>query len=249
MIRNQHHTLYDIQANLDLYDSPECQRLATQAALGRKLWLSSGVSLPSPNPVPVQLAEDDYPAWLAGADTGHLTPALTPHVPQPCDRPAIEAALPQIIEFLQQARNHPNQYLWGGNLGPNYDCSGLIQASFAHHGIWLPRDAYQQEAFTTPLVLEPLMLDPASDRPEEFIPLSRPGDLVFFGTALKATHVGLYLQEGAYIHSSGQDQGHNGIGIDYLYPTEDHVTMAYYHQFRGVHRIEKSYQPQGIITL
>ncbi|MDG2990632.1 C40 family peptidase [Candidatus Synechococcus calcipolaris G9] len=248
MIENQNHRLYDIQAKVDLYDSPDCQRLATQAAMGRKLWLSSGVSLPSPDPVPVQLAEDGYPAWLAKADTGYLTPAIAPYIPQPCDRPAIEAALPKIIQFLQQAQNHPNQYLWGGNLGPNYDCSGLIQASFAHHGIWLPRDAYQQEAFTRPLVLDPVVA-PASDRPEDFIPLLTPGDLVFFGTSLKATHVGFYLQEGAYIHSSGQDQGRNGIGIDYLYPREDNVTMAYYQQFRGAGRIEKSYQPQGIITI
>ena len=41
-----------------------------------------------------------------------------------------------------------------------------------------------------------------------------PGDLVFFGSTEKATHVGLYLGEACYIHSSGQKQGRNGIGID-----------------------------------
>lgn len=242
MICHQNHTLYDIQVNLDLYDSPRCERLATQAAQGRKLWLRSEVSLPCSEPVQIQLTEDDYPAWLAGDDTCHLTLAVTPYVPQPCDRPGIEAAIPEIIGFLRQAQAQPNQYLWGGTLGPNYDCSGLIQASFAHHGIWLPRDAYQQEAFTTPLVLET-----ASDRPEELLPMLEPGDLVFFGTALKATHVGFYLGEGAYLHSSGKDQGRNGIGIDYLYPTGNPVTQAYYQQFRGVHRVHQSYQPQGTI--
>ncbi|WP_299041537.1 C40 family peptidase, partial [uncultured Thermosynechococcus sp.] len=114
--------------------------------------------------------------------------------------------------------------------------SGLMQASFASQGIWLPRDAYQQEAFTTPV---------GSPSIEETLPQLRRGDLVFFGTRDRATHVGLYLGEGQYIHSSGKEDGRNGIGIDTLYPSEDLVSIAYQRQFRGGGRIEYSYIPLG----
>ena len=99
----------------------------------------------------------------------------------------------------------PNYYLWGGTVAPNYDCSGLMQAAFKSVGVWLPRDAYQQEAFTQSISFEELLA----------------GDLVFFGSDEKATHVGLYLGEGCYIHSSGQKQGRNGIGIDKLSEMEE----------------------------
>ncbi|WP_348982561.1 C40 family peptidase [Oscillatoria acuminata] len=71
------------------------------------------------------------------------------------------------------------------------------------------------------------------------------GDLVFFGPSEKATHVGLYLGEGRYIHSSGKNGGRNGIGIDVLAENSDEpVSRHYYQQFRGAGRVCKSYLPQ-----
>jgi cell wall-associated NlpC family hydrolase len=122
-----------------------------------------------------------------------------------------------------------NQYLWGGTVGPNYDCSGLMQAAFRTAQVWLPRDAYQQEAFTLPIPLPEL----------------EPGDLIFFGPPEKATHVGLYLGEGRYIHSSGKQGGRNGIGIDMLSDqSPDPVSQNYYQQLRGAGRVMESYRPQ-----
>ncbi|HEY9859319.1 MAG TPA: C40 family peptidase, partial [Candidatus Obscuribacterales bacterium] len=120
-------------------------------------------------------------------------------------------------------------YLWGGTVGPNYDCSGLMQAAFASVGIQLPRDAYQQEAFTQAIAVTDLQL----------------GDLVFFGSPEKATHVGLYVGDHSYIHSSGKDQGRNGINIDRLSEQGDVVSQAYYRQLRGAGRVIASYQPQS----
>ncbi|NJR73980.1 MAG: C40 family peptidase, partial [Scytonema sp. CRU_2_7] len=111
---------------------------------------------------------------------------------------------------------------------PNYDCSGLMQAAFASVGIRIPRDAYQQEAFTQPISIAEL----------------QPGDLVFFGTSQKATHVGLYLGDGCYIHSSGKEIGRNGIGIDRLSEQGDKVSQSYYQQLRGAGRVVSSYKPQ-----
>lgn len=69
--------------------------------------------------------------------------------------------------------------------------------------------------------------------------------LVFFGDAERITHVGLYLGEGQYIHSSGKDKGRNGIGIDTLYPSDDPVSRGYYGLLKGAGRVLKSYQPTG----
>ncbi|WP_298975794.1 C40 family peptidase [uncultured Thermosynechococcus sp.] len=224
--------LYQLTAPVNLYDAPTGDRLATQGATGRFLWAPS----PTAERTYVQLAEDEYWGWLDAREYCHLTPAPQPYQPIARDRAYIEAVLEDVIAFCLAAQQVPHEYLWGGTVAPNYDCSGLMQASFASQGIWLPRDAYQQEAFTTPV---------GSPSIEETLPQLRRGDLVFFGTRDRATHVGLYLGEGQYIHSSGKEDGRNGIGIDTLYPSEDLVSIAYQRQFRGGGRIEYSYIPLG----
>ncbi|MBW4495814.1 MAG: C40 family peptidase [Oscillatoria princeps RMCB-10] len=224
---------YRCSASLNLYDSPRCDRLATQSACGRQLRI---LCLPfgdaqevASTGIQVQLCEDDYPGWLAIPDLDLLEPAELNYQPRSLSETEIKQRLPQVIAFTHAAMQTPNEYLWGGTVGPNYDCSGLVQAAFVSAGIWLPRDAYQQEAFAVPVALASL----------------QPGDLVFFGPAHKATHVGLYLGEGRYIHSSGKTQGRNGIGTDVLSEEGDEVSTAYYRQLRGAGRVTASYLPKG----
>lgn len=223
--------LYRCTISLNLYQSPACDSLVTQAAAGRYL---CGLGDPMANPanpghlaVPVRLSEDDYSGWLAMADWPHLSPVTAPYQPLILTTADIQNRLPGAIAFTQAAMATPNTYLWGGTVAPNYDCSGLMQAAFASVGIWLPRDAYQQEAFTQAIALSELC----------------PGDLIFFGTPSKATHVALYLGEDTYIHSSGKDQGRNGIGCDRLSGQGDPVSQRYHTQIRGAGRIVESYQP------
>jgi cell wall-associated NlpC family hydrolase len=222
---------YQCLGNLNLYDSAELQRLATQAVTGRQLRVTTGIELESKSSaMRVQLCEDDYPGWMATEDLDLLEVAEAPYRPITLTEAEIRTRLPQVIAYTHQAMAQPNHYLWGGTVGPNYDCSGLMQTAFAVAGIWLPRDAYQQEAFLQPLAMEQL----------------EPGDLVFFGRPDRATHVGLYLGEGHYIHSSGKEQGRNGIGIDVLSEQGDAVSQAYFHQLRGAGRVTASYLPQAI---
>jgi hypothetical protein len=233
---------YRARSHINIYDSPKCDRLATQAALGRHLRL---VDPPQPPlrsggrngidsvvqgdtmAVKVRLCEDDYPGWLDLRDVELLDVAGTVYHAQVLSQAQIKEKLPIVITFAREAMQQSNYYLWGGTVGPNYDCSGLMQAAFVAAGIWLPRDAYQQEAFTKPISITAL----------------EPGDLVFFGTPEKATHVGLYLGDNGYIHSSGQAQGRNGIGIDVLSEDGDRVSQAYYRQVRGYGKVVASYQP------
>jgi hypothetical protein len=217
---------------LNLYSSTALEGLVTQAAAGRYLRV---VSLAAEmregtmqGALEVCLCEDDYPGWLAIADLERLEIAESPYRAAMLAEAEIRNRVQGAIDFAQAAMAQPNHYLWGGTVEPNYDCSGLVQAALASVGIWLPRDAYQQEAFTQAMA------------PSELLP----GDLVFFGPPTKATHVGLYLGENAYIHSSGKDQGRNGIGIDRLSSEGDRVSQAYYAQLRGAGRIVACYQPQ-----
>ncbi|MEQ9356295.1 C40 family peptidase [Coleofasciculus chthonoplastes] len=228
------HGEYRCRVNLNLYDSPACASLATQAAAGRHL--QPLLSTVRDQAVEVQLCEDGYKAWLRVEDISQLEIASQPYHAIAfgaelrsiaLSRPQIQERLPEVIAFTKKAMQQPNYYLWGGTVGPNYDCSGLMQAAFAASGIWLPRDSYQQQAFT------------------ESIPLAeaQAGDLVFFGTPETINHVGLYLGDGYYIHSSGKEQGRNGIGIDQLSEQGDNVSQTYYQQFRGVGRVIASYCP------
>jgi cell wall-associated NlpC family hydrolase len=106
-----------------------------------------------------------------------------------------------------------------------------MQAAFASVGIWIPRDAYQQEAFAEPIDLGDLQI----------------GDLIFFGTPVKATHVGIYIGNNEYIHSSGKEHGHNGIAVSVIelnatsaIAESDQVSQWYFKELRGAGRITKS---------
>ncbi|MGW3205153.1 NlpC/P60 family protein [Streptomyces sp. NPDC001135] len=74
-------------------------------------------------------------------------------------------------------------YVWGANGPAGFDCSGLMQWSYAHAGIQLPRTS-QEQRFAG-----------------RQIPLSeaRPGDLVVYRS--DASHVGMYVGNGQVIHA------------------------------------------------
>jgi cell wall-associated NlpC family hydrolase len=220
-------TEYRCTQPLDLFDSSALERLATQAAIARQLRTSTVLEqLDGKTAIAVCLCEDDYPGWISVEDLAYLEEAHQPYQPISLSAAAIQEKIPAAIAFTQAAKNQPNCYRWGGTVAPNYDCSGLMQAAFASVGVWLPRDAYQQEAFTQAIALSELQA----------------GDLIFFGNPEKATHVGLSLGDHHYIHSSGKDQGHNGIAIDVLSDQGSAISQTYYAQLRGAGRVVASYQ-------
>ena len=215
-----------LSAPLDLTSHWSGPGLATQAAAGRIFTVLEPVR-PGCSRLRVRLLEDGYPGWVDLPQVLGQARACPPPSTRLLDAVRIAAALPLVLAFAEQARQQPNQYLWGGTLGPDFDCSGLIQAAFASAGIWLPRDAYQQERFCQPVAVAPGCYS-----------LLRPGDLIFFGRPQRCTHVGLHLGDGRYLHSSGPEHGRNGIGIDGLDPhLQDPVSAHYRQELRGAGRV------------
>jgi hypothetical protein len=212
--------IYRSLADINIYDSPKLDRLATQMAKGRYLEVLAS----EPSFLKIQLLEDNYTGLLDRRDIEKLEPSdrqsFIDNLPPALSTSEIRDRLPDVINFIRLAMATPNEYLWGGTVAPNYDCSGLMQAAFATVGIQIPRDAYQQEAFAKAVTLEEIQI----------------GDLIFFGNATKATHVGIYIGNGEYIHSSGKEHGHNGIKISQL-AGGDPVSQWYANQLRGAARI------------
>lgn len=215
---------YRCLVNLNLYDAPNCTRLATQAAVGRQLQILS--KTPVEEALQVRLCEDGYCAWLRVQELPGLEEAAMKYRAIALSPEQIQERIPTVIVFTKAAMQQPNYYLWGGTVGPNYDCSGLMQAAFAASGIWLPRDSYQQADFTQNIEFEEL----------------HTGDLVFFAKAERVNHVGLHLGDGYYIHSSGQHTGRNGIALDRLSEDGDEIGRSYFRQFVGARRVVASYQ-------
>ncbi|HCE57623.1 MAG TPA: hypothetical protein DER09_07360 [Prolixibacteraceae bacterium] len=95
-----------------------------------------------------------------------------------------------ILKTARQMMGFP--YLWGGTSTKGIDCSGFVKTAFYRHGIILARDASQQAKYG------------------EVVDFSKienlqPGDLLFFGrSAQRVTHVGIYISNGDFIHSSGR---------------------------------------------
>ncbi|MGB3297070.1 MAG: C40 family peptidase [Phormidesmis sp.] len=217
--------IYQCDRPTNLYKSAVCTGLVTQADIGHQLRVLEVAK--NHHAIRVCICKDDYMGWIAATAVTALTAIEKCKKFPRLSAQDIQTRLPQVIEFARAAIAVPNQYLWGGAIAPNYDCSGFVQAAFIAAGIHLPRDSYQQEDFTHRIARSDLQL----------------GDLIFFGTPERTTHVALYLGEGTYIHSSGKDKGRNGIGIDSLSDLNDPISANYYSLLRCFGRVIKSYQP------
>ncbi|BEV35990.1 C40 family peptidase [Synechococcus sp. M16CYN] len=212
-----------LHSNVNGYSLPTGSSLATQAFRGRSFRIINSIG---PRLL-VILSEDGYRCWLDQDDVIDQAEQCPPWKPMLFTSQEITLRLPEVLRQSGVAQRQPNIYLWGGTIGPNLDCSGLIQMAFASQNIWIPRDAYQQEQFCQPIAVTPKSTG-----------MLRPGDLIFFGTPRRCTHVGLYLGEGRYRHSSGRKYGRNGIDIDSLHPRDNHPVACHYRaKLRGAGRV------------
>lgn len=116
--------------------------------------------------------------------------AYAPKVERIEEEPATVFPKGKRTDLVKEARKWiGTRYKYGGESRKGVDCSGLVMCVYRDRaGIKLPRNSAQQQEFCTPLKREQLL----------------EADLVFFSSSRKGrvSHVGLYIGEGRFIHSS-----------------------------------------------
>jgi hypothetical protein len=179
----------------------------------------------------VQLYEDGYVCWINidGLIIEKYELKQTDNLRN--EQFFIKDKVSSILEWIKDQAKITNEYLWGGTLGPNFDCSGLIQTAFLKHHIHIPRDSYQIKSFCKHLF-----------NFKESYETLQPGDLLFFGNEEKCDHIGIYKEDGLYYHSSGKDFGRNGIGLDTLKYSNDKISLHYKSKLISAGRVVRSYR-------
>lgn len=99
----------------------------------------------------------------------------------------------QVVEYAKQFLGTP--YIYGGTSPRGFDCSGFVKYVYANFGVTMNRTASAQMDNGTPVSMSELI----------------PGDVVFFkkpgSSASRASHVGIYVGNGQFIHASTSRTG------------------------------------------
>ncbi len=150
------------------------------------------------------------------AEDGILQIGQTLRLPAASSRQRLQVANPPSRGFALVAvarRLLGVPYRWGGTGKGGFDCSGFLYTIFQRFGVTLPRTTFAMFHVGQPVGRSEL----------------RPGDLVFFTTyARGASHAGIYIGGGEFIHASSAG---GGVRIDPL-------SKPYYHaRYLGARRV------------
>lgn len=95
-------------------------------------------------------------------------------------------------------------YSYGGTTPRGFDCSGFTRYCFDKAlGMELPRTAAGQAALGESVSMDEL----------------QPGDLLFWGSGSGVYHVGIYVEDGTYIHAAGSGNGVRVQSMEYFHPS------------------------------
>ena len=131
-----------------------------------------------------------------------------------------------LVKVAKSFMGAPYQY--GGNTVRGLDCSAFVKKIYEIFDVQLPRSARDQ-----------YKTGPKVSRDQLAV-----GDLVFFRTkrfAKYPTHVGIYIGDGNFIHSSS---GHGRIGVK----VDSLQTDFYNRTFIGATRVKKSAEENSELT-
>lgn len=107
-------------------------------------------------------------------------------------------------------------YHYGGHSPRGFDCSGLVFYAYRQAGLVVPRTSREQLRASRPLDLAEAL----------------PGDLVFFSTREKASHVGIYLGGQRFVHAPSTGKAVEIQRLDHDY---------YRHHLIHIGRLDLSY--------
>lgn len=122
----------------------------------------------------------------AGGKTGYIRGDYVSFTePDPSQAPAAGSIGEQIVAFAEQFLGTP--YVWAGSSPSGFDCSGFVSYVFKNFGYTVNRTAASMYSNGV-----------AVDKSELQI-----GDAVFFASSSESIgHVGIYIGDGEFIHSS-----------------------------------------------
>jgi NlpC/P60 family len=128
-------------------------------------------------------------------------PSAPPELPPPEPPVTITGNAADVVQTALESIGTP--YVWGGTADNGFDCSGLIQYAYGRHGIRLPRMSRDQAR--------------AGGEVTPVVDALRPGDILLFSARPGAgvTHVGMYVGELKFIHSSSR-----GVKLSRLDPQD-----------------------------
>ncbi|MCS0639093.1 C40 family peptidase [Streptomyces sp. LP05-1] len=106
-----------------------------------------------------------------------------------------------IVDFVRAQVG--DAYISGGTGPSSWDCSGLVQAAYRQIGVDLPRVSQDQSTAGTQVSLDNL----------------QPGDILYWGGAGSAYHVGVYVGGGKFVGAQNPSTGVVERSLDYDMPS------------------------------
>ena len=95
----------------------------------------------------------------------------------------------KLVAYAKTFVGYP--YVYGGSSPSGFDCSGFVQYVCRQMGYTVKRTATAQLSNGTKISRDQL----------------QPGDLVFFGYGSSASHVGIYIGDGKFVHAQNSSTG------------------------------------------
>ncbi len=138
-------------------------------------------------------------------------------------------------------------YMWGGTSIKAVDCSGFTKSTYFLNGLVLARDASQQCYTGDDVDITKYVND--STYTVEALENLKKGDLIFFGKKAtpekkeRITHVGIYIENGIFIHSATK------VRINSLIPTDANYYTGSKNLVRAQRIIGNQDSGKGISTI
>jgi len=153
----------------------------------------------------------------ASGRRGQSEVGAPPDLPPPAPPTTITGNAADVVQTALESLGTP--YVWGGTADNGFDCSGLVQYAYGQHGVRLPRMSRDQAH--------------AGAEVAPVVDALRPGDILLFSArpGSGVTHVGMYVGELKFIHSSTR-----GVKLSRLDP-QDSEGGYWLDRWVGVRRV------------